>query len=251
MEKLLYAILLVKDDQEKLTRLTFGAEGISGLQTDAVCAGDIVAVVGDVTRAGFSPDKADAINYARVIEYLFPHFPLLPMRFGSILDSSEAVREMLERNCGALRQNLEEVRHKAEFGLKVICEPEILLDELRRKAEVGTEMTGTPAGSAVQSVYREYVEKKLRDHRLDELASTHAENVIAEITGYILRLNAKFKFKKMAMTALMVDAVFLIDRRNQDELVNTISELQNHFSGLKFVLTGPWPPFSFVDITIK
>jgi hypothetical protein len=55
----------------------------------------------------------------------------------------------------------------------------------------------------------------------------------------------------MAMTALMVDAVFLIDRRNQDELVNTISELQNHFSGLKFVLTGPWPPFSFVDITIK
>jgi hypothetical protein len=46
-------------------------------------------------------------------------------------------------------------------------------------------------------------------------------------------------------------AVFLLDKERKDALIHVIEELQNQYPGLNFVLTGPWPPYNFVESTIK
>ncbi|MFH1159570.1 MAG: GvpL/GvpF family gas vesicle protein [bacterium] len=251
MDKLIYAILSVKKNPEKLPALLVGMKGMSGVDLFVVSYDKIAAVVSDIYKANLITDRSNAIEYAGVIETLARQFTLLPMRFGSLMESNEAIINMLERNYHDIQQNLLKVENKCEFGLKIFCDSEKLKAELRVKSQADTKAPAKPAPEIKNSVYRDWVNKKLKEHRLEELLLTYVDSVIAEITGYLARLNAVNKFKKIATASTIIDAVFLLDKERKDALIHAVGDLQNQYPGLNFVLTGPWPSYNFVEITIK
>ena len=251
MDMMIYSILSVKNNHEKLNTLLIVMKGISGADLYAVSLDEISAVVCDIKRADLIADKTNAIEYAGVIENLAQQFTLLPMRYGSLMGSTDLINKMLGRNYHEFQQNLQKVENKCEFGLKIFCDSEKLKAELRAKSEADTKTPDKPAPEIKNSVYRDWVNKKLKEHRLEELLLTYVDSVIAEITEYLARLNAVNKFKKMATGTTIIDAVFLLDKERKDALIHAVGDLQNQYPGLNFVLTGPWPPYNFVEITIK
>ena len=251
MEKMIYSILSVKRNSEKLNALLVGMKGISGTDLCAVSFDEITAVVSDAKRADLIADRSNAIEYAAVIENLAQQFTVLPMRYGSIMESADSINKMLERNYHEFQQNLQKVENKYEFGLKIFCDPEKLKSELRVKSEADTQTPEKPATEIKNSVYKDYVDKKLKEHRLEELMLTYVDSVIAKILGYLDRLNTINKFKKMATDTNIIDAVFLLDKERKDALIHVTEDLKNQYPVLNFVLTGPWPPYNFVEIAIK
>lgn len=251
MEKMIYSILSVKRNPEKLNALLVGMKGISGSDLCAVSFDEITAIVSDVKRADLIADRSNAIEYAGVIENLAQQFTVLPMRYGSIMESADSINKMLERNYHEFQQNLQKIENKYEFGLKIFCDSEKLKSELRIKSEADTQTPEKRATEIKNSVYRDYVDKKLKEHRLEELMLTYVDSVIAKITGYLDRLNTINKFKKMATDTNIIDAVFLLDKERKDALIHVTEDLKNQYPGLNFVLTGPWPPYNFVEIAIK
>lgn len=251
MEKIIYSILSVKRNPEKLNALLVGMKGISGSDLCAVSFDEITAVVSDINRTNLIADRSNAIEYAGVIENLAQQFTVLPMRYGSIMESTGSIIKMLERNYHEFQQNLQKVENKREFGLKIFCDSEKLQAELRAKSETDTTTPAKHAPEIKNSVYRDWVNKKLKEHRLEELLLTYVDSVIVKITGYLDRLNAVNKFKKMATATNIIDAVFLLDKERKDALIQAVEILQNQYPGLNFVLTGPWPPYNFVEINIK
>lgn len=251
MEMMIYSILSVKNDPEKLNMLLAGIKGIGGTGLYAVSLDDISVVADDIKRADLIADRSNAIEYARVIETLAQHFTLLPVRFGSVMESADAIEKMLERNYNEIQHNLQHVENKCEFGLKIFCDPEKLKAELNTKSEANIKTHVTPAPEIKNSIYRDWVNKKLKEHRFEEMLLTYVDLVITEITGYLSRLKAVNKFKKMATAANIIDAVFLLNKERKDALVQLVEVLQGKYPGLNFVLTGPWPPYNFVEINIK
>jgi hypothetical protein len=79
----------------------------------------------------------------------------------------------------------------------------------------------------------------------------YIDSVIAEFNGFLIELNAEKKIKKMTTATTIIDAVFLIEKDKKAELVRAIEDMQGKYSELNFILTGPWPPYSFVDVTLK
>ncbi|MEI7897601.1 MAG: GvpL/GvpF family gas vesicle protein [bacterium] len=251
MEKMLYSILSVKADHGRLNILLSEMEGIAGSELHACLYEDLAAVFGDVEKSVLLADRSNAIEYARVVDALAQQFTLLPMRFGSVMESTEEMITMLGRNHDEFTQNLEKVRDKHEFGLKVFCDSDKMKAELQKKI-VPAEPANAGAEPAVKnSVYRDYVDRKLKEHRFEELLVAYADSVIARITDDLARLNAVYKFKKMASDATVIDATFLLGKDMEDELILTVKHLQDELPALNFVLTGPWPPYNFVEITIK
>jgi hypothetical protein len=55
----------------------------------------------------------------------------------------------------------------------------------------------------------------------------------------------------MTTATLVADAVFLLDKDKKHELVQAVEDIQDQYPSLNFILTGPWPPYSFVDVKIK
>jgi len=251
MEKMIYSILAVKNNPEKLIRLLSGMKGIAGSNLYAISFGQISAAVSDINKVDLINDKSNAIKYAGIIENLSQQFTLLPMRFGSLMESTDLITKMLERNHHEFHQNLQKVENKYEFGLKVFCDSEKLKAELRARLETDSKTPAKAASEIKNSMYKNYINKKLKEHKLEELLLTFVDSVIADITGYLTQFNAVNKLKKMTTETTIIDAVFLLDKKLKESLINKVGDLQNQYPGLQFVLTGPWPPYNFVENTIK
>jgi hypothetical protein len=251
MEVLIYTILWVKDDSERPDSLLKRLKGISGEGLYPIAFNNITAVVSDIDKRSIVADSSSALVFARLIEDLWKQFTLLPMRFGSVVESADAVRKMLERNVYGIQTNLQSVENKLEFGLKVFCDPEKLKAELIEKSRIDVSHTFNPVNETNVSVFRDYVNKKLEAHRLEELLLSHVDSVIANFTGHCDRLNVVCKTRKMLSETTIIDAVFLLEKSRKEPLIHYLEELKTQYPGLNFVLTGPWPPYSFVESTIK
>jgi len=248
---MIYSILPEKGDPGKLNTLLEGMKGIFDEKLFTVAFDQICAVVSDTISAGLTPERLNAINYAGVIEILAQQFTLLPMRFGSVMESTDAIGKMLERNYEEIQKNLQKVENKVEYGLKILCNSGKLREELRPKAEGIFQLNKEHNSEVKNSIYRDYVNKKLIEHRLEELLLSYIDSVIAQITSKIDQLNAERKFKKIITETTIIDAVFLLGKEQENSLIGIVDDFKNQYHALNFVLTGPWPPYSFVEITIK
>jgi len=123
--------------------------------------------------------------------------------------------------------------------------------ELKKKSAGKTEIPSSIFPEPKKSVYREWVDKKLKEHRLEEMLVAYADSVVAEITESFLRLKTVNKFHKMLTPSTIIDGVLLVDKDRKEELINIVGVLQNQYPTLNFMITGPWPPYNFIDINIK
>ncbi|MEI6678370.1 MAG: GvpL/GvpF family gas vesicle protein [Mariniphaga sp.] len=251
MESLIYTIISVKKDPAKLNNLLKEMKGLSGADLYAVTFNEISAVVSDLNRTDMIADKTNALVYAGVIEILSQQFTLLPMRFGSVMESRDAILQILERNDIEIQKNLQKVENKIEFGLKVFCDSEKLLEKLIANSETEVKTSANSSPEIKNSIFRDYVNQKLKTHRLEELLVNHVDSVIDGLTDHLNGMNAVSKFKKMLTPTTIIDAVILLKKEHKEQLIAEVKAFQNNYSGLNFVLTGPWPPYNFVETNIK
>lgn len=209
-----------------------------------------MAVAGDIVKTRLIADRSNVLEFAAVVEKLNQHFTLLPMRFGSIMESTDLIAQMLERNNAIIRQNLYKVEDKFEFGLKLFCNSQKIKDELITKSADFTLKSAKPVSDTEKSVFRDYVDKKLKEHRLEELMLSYVDSVIKEIDRCLSKFDAIKKFKRMVSETTILDAVFLVKKNKKDAIIHAIEDLQNQYSTINFILTGPWPPYNFVEITL-
>jgi hypothetical protein len=249
MKTMIYALISF-DDQNSSPDIQ-NIKGINGGNLEIISTEKIGAVVCKTDNTDFAVDKIKAIEFAYVIESLSNLFNLLPVRFGSIMESTEAIAGMLERNKTQILHNLLNVTNKSEFGIKVMCDTVALKAELNSKSKPDLSSEETPESENTPSVFRSYVEKKLKEHRIEEMILTYADEVISEITITLESLNTSFKFKKMVSEKTLIDAIFLIDKQLKKDLIQTVTNLQNKYPALSFILTGPWPPYNFVELNLK
>ncbi|MEI7828685.1 MAG: GvpL/GvpF family gas vesicle protein [Prolixibacteraceae bacterium] len=251
MAIIIYALLSVKEDSDKLDLLLKGMPGLLNAEINSLQVGQISAIVSNISRTDLITDSTNALLFARIIDSLSHKFSLLPMRFGSMMESSGVILQMLERNYIAIQKNLGQIEDKFEYGLKVFCDSAKLKADLVEKTKFTTLPTEQSTTESKPSVYREWVNKKLEEHRLEEMFLTHVDKVIASITEQISGMNAVSKFRKMLTETTIIDALFLLRKDQNAELMEVITNLKKQHEGLNFVMTGPWPPYNFVEITIK
>ncbi|MCF8347579.1 MAG: GvpL/GvpF family gas vesicle protein [Bacteroidales bacterium] len=251
MGRLIYSLVYTNDRQQQLNDQLAFMNGFSEERLFTVCFEEITAVVSEIEKTGLIANQANAILFADIIDQLHQHFTLLPMCFGSIMNTDDSVYQWLKMNYHELFKNMTKVENKLEFGLKIYCNPENLKKELRLERETETEKFSESLPGQSISVYRDYVNKKLKAHRLEQKFLSYIEVVTSEISEMLNRWNAEKKMRKMAASTNVVDAVFLLDQDRKAELISSVESLQAKYPRLSFVLTGPWPPYNFVDVTLK
>ena len=246
MDKIIYAIMGNNCSKEELTDLVKGIWGISGSSLYALSFKEISVAVSDFSASKFVVDKEMAIDFARVIEQLSQNLTLLPVRFGTFLKSDEDILKLLADHYDPFYNNLLEVWDKDEFGLKVIWDYEKGSKKIREEAE--NEEVKADTYFSKSTVHTNYLLEKIKKHKLEDALLRHVEKLIGEISGYLAQINPACKFKKMVSNSLILDGVFLVEKDKKDEFVHAIESLKQQHDDLHFLLTGPWPPYSFVEI---
>ena len=246
MDKIIYAVMGNNCSQEELTDLVKGIWGISGSSLYALSFKDISVAVSDFSSSKFVVDKVMAIDFARVIDQLSQKLTLLPVRFGTFLKSDEDILKLVTEHYDSFYNNLLEVWDKDEFGLKVIWDYEKGSEKIKEESE--KEEVKSDTYFSKSTVHTNYLLEKIKKHKLEDALLRHVENLIVEISKYLAQINPECKFKKMVSKSLILDGVFLIEKDKKIEFVQAIEALKLQHDDLHLLLTGPWPPYSFVEI---
>ena len=246
MDKIIYAITGNNCSQEEMDDLVKGISGISGSSLYALSLNNISIAVSDFASSKFVVDKELAIDFARVIEQLSQELTLLPVRFGTFLKSDEDILRLMTDHYDSFYNNLLKVWDKDEFGLKVIWDYAKGSEKIKEEAE--KEDVKSDTYFAKTTVHTNYLLEKIKKHKLEDALLRHVEKLIDEIISLLVGINPECKFKKMVSNSLILDGVFLIEKDKKDEFVLAIEALKQQHNDLHLLLTGPWPPYSFVEI---
>src|SRR5262245_19832086 len=126
-----YGIIEAKD------ALMFGKMGIGGQgeMVYTVHHGDIASVVSKTNVFIFDPTRENALAHEHVIESVMKSHTIIPMAFGTVFRTDDDIRQVLKSIYPSLKDVLDQMAGKVEFGLKVTWDRDAIVEELKRQDE--------------------------------------------------------------------------------------------------------------------
>jgi hypothetical protein len=234
-----------------------GAVGVDASEPVVLVAdGALAAIASKVSLAEFGEGEVEerlhdpawleekVRAHEAVLEAALGRTTLVPFRFGTIYRGEEQVRRML-REHAALKATLERLRGRIELGVKGYLDTERFA---AAREEGGAEAQG---GGGRAYLLRKQAERELADAReafkgecaleAHERLSTAADDA---------RANPPHRPEVSGRPGEMfLNAAYLIAPEGQERVRSVLGELESRHSphGVWYELTGPWPPYNFVE----
>lgn len=225
--------------------------GIGGAPVRLVVGDDdVAALVSEIGRDRLRMGRDEVLTHARVLDRALARGPVLPMRFGVVMDDAKEVRDrLLEEHGSELRTQLTEMEGKVEVRIRAAYDEQSLLREIMRErpeiASLRTAVAGRPEHAAYYDRIRlgELVAAAVERHR-----EADARAIIEALGNHALAVEAGEPHHER----IVVQASFLVERSRLAEFNAKVDEVAEAYGGqIRFKYTGPLPPHSFVELTEK
>lgn len=187
----------------------------------------------------------DTRVHQRVLEEVLPAGPVLPASFGTVADSEQAVRALLQGHREEFWQLLERLRGKVEVGVKAFWEKEAVvselapawgsIDDLRRQAsadEAAAARLSVAVGRAVADM-------------LERWKATHLSRVRRRLEGEAL----DSRYNDPIGVRMILNAAYLVESRRLSAFEQVVHEIDKEYgSRMRFHLVAPLPAYNFVNL---
>jgi hypothetical protein len=231
--------------------LAFGKMGIGtqGEMVYTVHHGDIAAVVSKTNVYIFDPTRENALAHEHVIESVMKSHTIIPMAFGTVFRTDEDIRQVLKSIYTSLKDVLKQMEGKVEFGLKVSWDRDHIIEELKRDDEEIHRLHAELTKKHLQSTY--FARMQL-GRMIDKSLSERSSEFVREIYDGLRFACVASRDNKPIGDKMIMNAAFLILRHREPDFEAAVNKVARKFGDrLNFKLTGPWPPYNFVNIRLK
>jgi hypothetical protein len=236
------------------------AVGVDGGQIREVALSDLAALVSDVSLLEFGEEplrenlndvqwlEQTARAHERALDAAMDQTTVVPMRLCTIYHGEEQVREMLDGEGRGLREALDRLEGKTEWGVKVIAEPEALTRAAADDPEVGDDPELSPGLAYLEARRRE----TQAGRRVDGMAEDWGNRVherLATVSFEALRNPLQAPEIAGYEGEMVLNGVYLVDDRDEHGFRKVVDVLAAELApqGISLELTGPWPPYNFVN----
>lgn len=221
--------------------------GIAGTPLRLVVGEDAAALVSEIPAGRVRMGRDEVLLHARVLERALGHGPVLPMRFGVVMDDAEEVREhLLDEHGPELRAQLIEMEGKVEIRIRAAYDEQALLRDVVREHPEIASLRASVAERTADATYYERI-------RLGELVAAAVERhrdrdahaIIEALGGNALAVETG----EPNHERVVVQASFLVERSHLAEFDAIVDQVAEGYGGqIRFKYTGPLPPHSFVEL---
>lgn len=225
-----------------------GDIGINGAAVYAVSQGPVAAVVSDVTDRRIRPERKNLAAHHAVVKRLLEDTTVLPVAFGTIADSPQAVRDILKKNSNAFVEQLGRVRGKVEMGLRVAWDVPNIFDYIVNRhpelAALRDEVMGKQRGPSQE----DKIELGRRfDRLLTQERERHTEAVVEVLAPHCVDItqNQPREEREVMHLACLVNRD--AQKGFEDGVFEAAKRFDNHFA---FDFNGPWAPHHFVHVAL-
>jgi hypothetical protein len=212
--------------------------GLEGAVIDVLSYQNIGAVISPSRTSEVPPTEANLWQHEAALEALMDDRSVLPVRFGTVLADEPAVQAALVAHYGEFTANLNRVRGHVELGLRVLWDHN---DVLSLTPDARSQ---TPSGNGLA-----YMSARLEEERKLEVRRQRAEVLAEGIHMPLARLAAESTRRMLITPRSLVAAAYLVERERVAGFRQEVEVLSSTHPELRFLCTGPWPPFSFVAMS--
>jgi len=248
---------------ESSVEVTLGKIGLDGNQVYTIPADQLCAVVHDCRAKPYDSDNEAEVkdwvkSHQNVLDRIMQdsRFPgLIPASFDTIIKAdddrtaTENVKYWLNGEVEALKEQLQKVRGKEEYGVKITYDPDWLADSIQEDSEefrsLKEKITGKSEGKAY--LYREKLDK-LRKDLIEEKKGEYISEFSAMIEPTVGEVRRDDRREQSNEKRLLLDLSCLVDQGEYEELGEALEKIDNR-EGFDVKFTGPWAPYSFTDLS--
>ncbi|MDD3051594.1 MAG: GvpL/GvpF family gas vesicle protein [Candidatus Cloacimonetes bacterium] len=241
------------------TEQNLGPIGINDNPVYTIVYKDIAAAVHfSETKPETAQDEQQAKEWVFTHNYAIDKMTekfgtLLPFSFGCVaLGDDETIRSWLQKNYEPFKSELDKLNGTAEYLVQIFYDPKILAEKVLKD---NPELQALNAKIEGMSKGKGYILQKQFDVRRDQAITQELSKLGAEFGRAIhenvkemipeekkSKVPEKFKGKKSVITLSC-----LLSNENVENLGQVLEQINGH-EGFAVRFTGPWAPYSFIDL---
>src|SRR5438046_6324089 len=236
---------------ETKEHLNFGKIGTGGAGdlVYGVNYQDIAAVVSKTAVAIFDPTRENALAYEYVIETVMKNHTIIPMSFGTVFRTDDDIRQVLKSIYLSLKDVLNQMAGKLEFGLKVNWDRDQIIEELQQQDEELRRFHHEIVRKQLQSTY--FARMQL-GRMIDKALGERSTQYVREIYEALRNVCVASRDNQPIGDAMMLNSSSVAGTGPDTTWAAGVHKIAKKYGKrLKFKYTGPWPPYNFVNIRLK
>src|SRR5438046_8233058 len=197
---------------------TFGKIGIGGRADEVftVHYKELAAVVSRTPLQVYDPTRENALTHEHVNEVVMIDngFTPVPMSFGTLFKTEEDTIEFLKDTYDALRDVLQKMKDKLEFGLKVNWDRESVLSEIEQENE---ELRRLKAEIESNQQTSTYFARMQLGRLVEQALADKADAYVREIYDELQEAAIASRSNKVIGDKMIMNAAFLVARSKQEQ----------------------------------
>jgi hypothetical protein len=215
-----------------------GIEGLqAGSKVECLKCGSLTAIISEFSDPAYSPYfirnsmrdnewlKGQVRHHAGVLSEANGLMTIVPLRFGTVFSSENGIQRFVEGQRGKLTQTLNRLQDKSEFGIRVISDSS--------ESSSNSSDPGLSESNWTKNVC------DLIHGTLSKLASEAVENtLVPQIYSETSRV--------------ILNATYLVPVVGEKNFRSSITDIAKQLlsEGIRIEVSGPWPPYHFVDVDL-
>jgi hypothetical protein len=196
---------------------------------------EFAVMVSDFDADTITVTRENALDHAAVVRSVLDRTTPLPFRFGTLV-TEQQLRSYIVARKPALQTRFAHVRNCVEMSVKIIRE--VSTDHATAKHDEIT--SGTT-----------FLQEKRRELLGSELKATEASEISTWLHEQVESLIRDEQVAVRSSEKLAVAAAHLVERDKLPQYRQTIAAARENRPELHFLLSGPWPPYSFANIELE
>ena len=194
-------------------------------------------------------------GHMSVITQIMAVNAVVPFNFGTIYTAKVSLIEFIQKYHNEIIKSLLYVENKEEWSVKVYCDKKDIVANMSRLSEkvaaIDEEINSATPGKA-------YILGKKKNDIIDKEIIVIYNSYSKLIFSAFNELSEEFKLNTLLGSEvsgrsddMILNATFFIKKENIDNffVVSDIMLSEYDNIGLDIELTGPWPPYSFINIS--
>jgi hypothetical protein len=253
MKNGIYIYGIIKTSEPQM----FGEIGI-GNGTDSevysIMFKDIAAVVSHsqlTTYDSLNKEKVikDLATHQLVIERVMQHFTIIPVKFGTMVETEDEIIKFLEQGYALLNRELDKAKGKIELDVVVWWDLEKILAALPQHNEP---IQAKQQEIAMKGEQMSEEEKIILAHLIEQALKTEKDRYQQIILQTLKQEAMDVCLHDSAGDRMILNTAFLLEKENEGSFDLAIHSLDQKLENtVNFRVVGPLPPYSFSTIAFE
>lgn len=234
----------------------FGAIGIGNEAAPVVCIGyqDLAAVVSHsplVVYDSLTKEQAikDLITHQSVMEKVMERCTIMPVKFGTMVETEEQVVKFLEKGHALLSSELPKIEQKIELDVvaswdlvKILVELSQQHSEIQQKQNE-LALRGGNVSLEDQVALGTLIEEALHTKKLET-----QRLILQKLSGEGVAVCQH----ETVIDDMILNAAFLLDKQQEEAFQQLVHSLDQELAQtVNFRVVGPLPPYSFATVLLE